>query len=231
MSSRLLFDVPIPVLAIKGTALGFPVGRVFCVGRNYEAHAREMGASEREAPFFFSKPASAVMFSDGRIPYPSRTRDLHHEVELVVALAAGGSQLSGRQAEAAIAAYGVGVDFTRRDLQAEAKQAGRPWDTAKGFEHSAPVSVLTPVSETGLITKGEIRLDVNGQTRQRGDIADMIWNVSEIIQELSSYYTLGPGDLIFTGTPAGVSAVIPGDRITATIASLEPLNLTITHPS
>jgi len=227
----LLFETPVPMLAVAGSEQRFPVNRVFCVGRNYEAHAREMGSSEREAPFFFSKPAQSVLFSNNSIPYPPRTRDLHHEVELVVALSKGGRKLSQQQAEAAIFAYGVGVDFTRRDLQAEAKNKGRPWDTAKGFEHSAPVSTLTPVSETGLLTTGDIRLQVNGETRQQGNIADMIWTVNEIINELSTYYELAPGDIIFTGTPSGVSAVTPGDKITASIDGLPQLNLTVTEPS
>lgn len=227
---NLLFEVPQPSLSVTGSEQQFPVNRVFCVGRNYEAHAREMGASEREAPFFFSKPACSVLFSDNEIPYPPRTSDLHHEVELVVALDKGGRNLSERQAEEAIFAYGVGIDFTRRDLQAEAKSKGRPWDTAKGFEHSAPVSELTPVRETGLLTQGEITLSVNGQPRQQGNLGDMIWSVNEIIVELSHYFELMPGDIIFTGTPAGVSAIKPGDHLLAEAVCLPSLSLLIIGP-
>lgn len=225
---NLLFALPVPVVAIRGSNRLFPVNRVYCVGRNYAAHAREMGANpEREAPFFFSKPANAVVFNGRSIPYPSRTQDLHHEVELVVALQQGGRNLSQEQARAAIYGYAVGIDFTRRDLQAEAKEKGRPWDTAKGFDFSAPVSALTPLAETGEIHSGSITLRVNGELRQQGDISDLIWHVEEVIAELSSYYTLCAGDLIFTGTPAGVGPVQPGDVLEAGIDGLQPLRLAI----
>ena len=219
-----LFDLTPPSLPIVNSDIRFPVNRVFCVGRNYADHAREMGADpSREAPFFFSKPACAVWTPDGEVPYPPRTRDLHHEGELVVALRQGGSRLSLPQAQAAVYGYAVGVDFTRRDLQAEAKSKGRPWDVAKGFDASGPVSPLTPVSDRGWLEKGTIRLSVNGQLRQQGDLADMIWKVDEIIVELSTLFTLQPGDLIFTGTPAGVSAVLPGDQVEVTIDGLPTL--------
>ncbi|HBN15761.1 MAG: fumarylacetoacetate hydrolase [Gammaproteobacteria bacterium] len=219
-----LFDLTPPSLPIVNSDIRFPVNRVFCVGRNYADHAREMGADpSREAPFFFSKPACAVWTPDGEVPYPPRTRDLHHEGELVVALQQGGSRLSLPQAQAAVYGYAVGVDFTRRDLQAEAKSKGRPWDVAKGFDASGPVSPLTPVSDRGWLEKGAIRLSVNGQLRQQGDLADMIWKVDEIIVELSTLFTLQPGDLIFTGTPAGVSAVLPGDQVEVTIDGLPTL--------
>lgn len=223
-----LFDLPVPALDIRGSDRRFPVGRVFCVGRNYEAHAREMGSSERAAPFFFAKPASAVMFTNDCIPYPPRTNDLHHEVELVVAVDRGGRDLSPEQAAEAVYAYAVGVDFTRRDVQAEAKNKGRPWDTAKGFEHSAPVSALVPRRETGRLGSGGINLAVNGELRQQGDLRDMIWNVEEIIAELSTWFELQAGDLIFTGTPAGVSAVRPGDEVLARIDGVAELSLRIT---
>jgi fumarylpyruvate hydrolase len=219
-----LFDLTPPSLPIVDSDTRFPVNRVFCVGRNYADHAREMGADpSREAPFFFSKPACAVWTPDGEVPYPPRTQDLHHEGELVVALRQGGSRLSLPQAQAAVYGYAVGVDFTRRDLQAEAKSKGRPWDVAKGFDASGPVSPLTPVSDTGWLEKGAIRLSVNGQLRQQGDLADMIWKVDEIIVELSTLFTLQPGDLIFTGTPAGVSAVLPGDQVKVAIDGLPEL--------
>jgi fumarylpyruvate hydrolase len=228
MTVNLLFDLPVPAVAIRGSNTLFPVNRVYCVGRNYAAHAREMGANpEREAPFFFGKPANAVMFNGRSIPYPQRTSDLHHEVELVVALQQGGNNLSRDAARATIYGYAVGIDFTRRDLQAEAKEKGRPWDTAKGFDFSAPVSALTPLAEVGEIGSGAISLSVNGERRQEGDISDLIWKVEEVIAELSTYYTLCAGDLIFTGTPAGVGPVKPGDVLEARIDGLQTLQLAI----
>jgi fumarylpyruvate hydrolase len=223
-----LFEIPQPSVAVLGMDKRFPVNRVYCVGRNYAAHAIEMGSSDREAPFFFSKPSNAVIFDGKQIPYPSRTADLHHEVELVVALGPNaGCKLTQEQANEAIFGYAVGIDFTRRDLQAEAKNKGRPWDTSKGFDFSAPVSAITPRSACGLITSGEITLSVNGSQRQHGDISDLIWNVAEVIAELSTYYRLSAGDLIFTGTPAGVGAVGPGDLLEAKIDGLQPLNVRI----
>ena len=226
-----LFDIPCPMLPVLGMTEGFPVNRVYCVGRNYAAHAREMGANpERETPFFFSKPANAVVANHSTIPFPLRTADLHHEVELVVALAGEslankGERLTLEEAKAAVFAYGVGIDFTRRDLQALAKEQGRPWDTAKGFDDSAPVSSLTLADKIGDITDASISLRVNGELRQKGLISDLIWSVPELISELSTYYRLRPGDLIFTGTPAGVSAVVAGDEIEASIDSLETLQV------
>jgi fumarylpyruvate hydrolase len=189
---------------VAGSALVFPVRRIFCVGRNYAEHAREMGASElRAPPFFFTKPADAVVASGAVVPYPRRTADLHHEIELVVALGAG-SEIFG---------YAVGNDLTRRDVQAQAKKEGRPWDTAKGFDHSAPVSPITRAADIGHPERGRIWLEVNGQRRQDGDIADMIWGVREILAELSTWFELMAGDLVFTGTPAGVGPLQPGDRV------------------
>jgi fumarylpyruvate hydrolase len=193
-----------PTVAVAGSALVFPVRRIFCVGRNYAEHAREMGASElRAPPFFFTKPADAVVASGAVVPYPRRTADLHHEIELVVALGAG-SEIFG---------YAVGNDLTRRDVQAQAKKEGRPWDTAKGFDHSAPVSPITRAADIGHPERGRIWLEVNGQRRQDGDIADMIWGVREILAELSTWFELMAGDLVFTGTPAGVGPLQPGDRV------------------
>ncbi len=224
-----LFEIPRPLLPIEDDVRGFPVHRVFCVGRNYAAHSREMGADEREPPFFFSKPASAVICENGRIPYPPRTRELHHEVELVVALSAGGRELSVARAADTVFGYAVGVDFTRRDLQAEAKKQGRPWDTAKGFEHSAPVSRIRPAGYVDNPGSGPISLSVNGEPRQQGNRADMIWGVNEIIAELSTCFELVPGDLVFTGTPAGVGPVEPGDRLHGEIEGVGSLDLAITR--
>ena len=228
---KYLFEPVTPSVAIVNNELRFPVNRIYCVGRNYAAHAREMGGSpERESPFFFSKPANAITDNGAMLPFPSRTQDLHHEVELVVALsgeslAAKGQELSLVEAKAAIFGYAVGIDFTRRDLQAEAKEKSRPWDTAKGFDNSAPVSALTPVAQAGSIDSANITLLVNGGLRQQGLISDLIWSIPELIAELSTYYRLLPGDLIFTGTPAGVSAVVPGDVMEGRVDNLETLKI------
>ncbi len=229
----LLFPIQTPSVAIVGRPERFPVNRIYCVGRNYAAHAKEMGGSERESPFFFSKPANAVVENGAQLRYPSRTADLHHEVELVVALAgealaAKGENLSLTEASAAVYGYAVGLDFTRRDLQAEAKDKGRPWDVAKGFDNSAPLSALTPAAQAGDITQAQIALKVNGKERQHGAISDLIWNIPELIAELSTFYRLQPGDLIFTGTPAGVAAVVAGDVLEGEIDNLQPLRISIT---
>jgi fumarylpyruvate hydrolase len=228
MKVKTIFELAQPALPIVGTDQQFPINRVFCVGRNYAEHAKEMGADpSREAPFFFSKPACAVYVPSSEVPYPPRTRDLHHEGELVVALHKGGSNLTLQQAREAVYAYAAGVDFTRRDLQGEAKKQGRPWDVSKGFDASGPVSPLVPKTQTGWLEKGSIALSVNEQQRQQGDLSDMIWKVDEIIAELSTYYALQPGDVIFTGTPAGVSAVERGDEVSVTIAGVGELRFTM----
>jgi fumarylpyruvate hydrolase len=192
----------------------FPVRRIFCVGKNYADHVREMGSDpEREPPFFFSKPADAVIAANAEIPFPPRTVNLHHEIELVVAIGQGGASIPAESALAHVFGYAVGNDLTRRDLQAEAKADGRPWDMAKGFDNSAVVSPLRPVDEVGHPERARIWLNVNGMARQDGDIAEMIWPVPEIIAELSTYVGLMPGDLIFTGTPAGVGRIARGDQV------------------
>ncbi len=210
-------DVPkleVPTVAIAGSELRFPVRRIFCVGQNYADHAREMGADPaRRPPFFFSKPADAVVGSGAVLPFPRKTSNLHHEVELVVALGAGGS----------IFGYAVGIDLTRRDLQTEARKAGLPWDMSKGFDHSAPL---------GAVTRGvppphaAICLSVDDAVRQSGDIKDMIWNVADIIAHLSDYVGVAAGDLIFTGTPAGVGPILRGERVRGTIAGIDPVDVT-----
>ncbi len=203
-------------LAVMGRTERFPVHRIYCIGRNYEAHAREMQATVNlEAPVFFCKPADAIVQDGADVPYPSATSDLHHEVELVAALGCGGRDLSAEQGLAAVIAYAVGLDLTRRDLQAQAKAKGTPWDTAKGFDHSAPVSALRLVSELGHPVAGCLSLEVNGQLRQQVDIGDMLLKVGEIIAALSHYFELRAGDLIFTGTPAGVAALQRGDQFRA----------------
>lgn len=218
----------VPSVAVAGSTERFPVHRVYCVGRNYAAHAREMGSNpDREAPFFFTKPSNALVANGATIPFPPRTANLHHEIELVVALGGGGKNVSVEYAPSLIYGYAVGNDLTRRDLQNEAKDKGRPWDTGKAFDHSAPITAITPVSKTGHISHGKIWLKVNGETRQEGDIADLIWSVPEVIAELSTLFELRAGDLIFTGTPAGVSAVKSGDRIEGGVEGLATLVTTI----
>ena len=219
---------PIPSVRVTSGSL-FPVRRIYCVGRNYAEHAREMGSDPvREQPFFFSKPADAVVASGAVLPFPPRTANLHHEVELVVAIGRGGRDIPASEVDGGhVFGYAVGVDLTRRDLQAAAKAKGQPWDMAKGFDRSAPVSAIMPVSQSGTMSKGKIELRVNGELRQTGDIADMIWRIPEIVHELSTLVELAPGDLIFTGTPAGVGAVVSGDRLEANVEGLEPLVVTI----
>jgi fumarylpyruvate hydrolase len=203
---------PPVTLPIDGTDAVFPVGRVFCVGRNYAEHAVEMGHDpDREPPFFFMKPATAVVANGGRLPFPVATDDLNHEIELVVALARGGTDISVEAALEHVFGYGVGLDMTRRDLQAQAKEMGRPWEMGKGFDQSAPISTLRPAETIGHPDAGNIWLHVNGVPRQAGDLAQQIWKVPETIAFLSTLVELRPGDLIMTGTPAGVGRVVPGD--------------------
>jgi fumarylpyruvate hydrolase len=208
-------------LAIVGTDARFPLHRIYCIGRNYADHAKEMGAAvERSQPMFFMKPADAVVTDGADVPYPSATQELHHEVEMVVALAHGGHDIPVERALDCVFGYGVGLDLTRRDLQAAAKAKGHPWDMAKAFDHSAPVSALRRVAAIGHPAHARLTLDVNGERRQQADISDMIFGVAEIIHELSKLWTLVPGDLIFAGTPAGVAALLRGDRFRAELAGM-----------
>ena len=208
---------------VQGTESRFPVHRIYCVGRNYADHALEMGGSpEREPPFFFSKPADAVV-SKPVVPFPRMTSELHHEVELVVALGSGGVDVPSAAALSLVYGYAVGVDLTRRDLQSAAKKLRRPWDVAKGFDQSAPVSAIVPASVCGHPQNGAISLSVNGNQRQNGDLLQMIWSVPEILAELSRYYELRAGDLVFTGTPAGVGALEAGDFVECSIEGIGSL--------
>lgn len=219
-------------VAVRGSSARYAVSRIFCVGRNYAAHAREMGSDpDREPPFYFTKPASALTPSGSSVPYPPGTQNYHYEMELVIAIGAPVFKVRPEAAQAAVWAYGAGLDMTRRDLQAESKAAGRPWDTAKGFEQSAILSELVRASETGPLTSGRISLAVNGVTKQQGDLSDMIWRVPEIVANLSQLYHLQPGDLIYTGTPEGVGPVKPGDVITGEIEGVSSLSLTIGEPA
>ncbi|WEK44785.1 MAG: fumarylacetoacetate hydrolase family protein [Candidatus Sphingomonas colombiensis] len=224
-----VFDLPAsPTVAIHGSEERFPVGRIFCVGRNYADHAREMGSNpDREPPFFFYKFAQDAVPGGGLIPYPPVTGDLHYEAELVVAIGREGAAVAPERALDLVYGYAAGLDMTRRDLQAQAKDKGRPWDIAKNFAFSAPIGSLRRVADAGHASSGAITLTLNGDVRQRGDIGDMIWNVAEVIAHLSRLERLLPGDLIYTGTPAGVGAVAPGDRLIVSIAGLSPLEVTI----
>ncbi len=229
--STLVFSAPpSPTVPVKGTDLQFPVNRIFCVGRNYEAHAKEMGmAVDREAPFYFIKSASSIVASGATAPYAPGTSNLHHEMELVVAIGQAAFCVTEEAAPEAIYGYACGLDMTRRDLQFKARDKGRPWDLGKNFENSAVISEIVRVSESGLIQSGEISLSVNKELRQSGNISDLIWNVPELIADLSKYYHLQPGDLLYTGTPAGVGPVEPGDVITGSIDQVGEIEFTIAN--
>jgi len=217
-----------PAVEVVGTDDRFPVHRIYCVGRNYAKHALEMGMDpEREPPFFFSKPTDALVANGTPVPYPPRTSNLHHEIELVVAIGRGGRDIPLANALAHVYGYAVGNDLTRRDLQFAAREQGRPWDVAKGFDCSAPVSAIRPAADRGHLDGGEIWLEVNGEARQRANLSEMIWSVPEIVAELSTYFELRPGDLIFTGTPEGVGPVQRGDSLVGGIDGLETLRTTI----
>jgi len=219
---------PLPSVPVEGSGARFPVRRIYCVGRNYADHAREMGADPlREAPFFFAKPADALVPRGGEIDYPSATANLHHEVELVVALGKGGCDIPIGEALACVYGYAVGLDLTRRDLQARFKEKGQPWDMAKGFDHSAPISEILPAARIGHPRAGAIWLTVNGVDRQRGDLSQLSWSVAEVIAHLSAFVELAPGDLIFTGTPAGVGALLRGDHVRCGVEGVGELEIRV----
>jgi fumarylpyruvate hydrolase len=220
--------VSVPVLGLPAR---FPVHRIYCVGRNYEEHAKEMGFTGREPPFFFLKPADALIVVDegqtGVQPYPTLTNNLHHEIELVVASGTGGKNIPAAEAYKHIYGYAVGLDMTRRDLQNEMKKQGRPWCIGKAFDHSAPIGPITPVAQAGDIAKAEISLQVNGADRQRSHISKLIWNIAETIEHLSMAWELQAGDLIYTGTPEGVAAVVAGDTLVGHVAGLGSLTVQV----
>ena len=222
---------PIASVPVLGTPERFPVHRIYCVGRNYEDHAKEMGFTGREPPFFFLKPANSLIVVNagetGTMPYPSLTSNLHHEIELVVAIGTGGKNITAADAHKHIYGYAVGLDMTRRDLQNEMKKQGRPWCIGKAFDHSAPIGPITPAEQAGDIGNADISLQVNAQERQHSQVSKLIWNIAETIEHLSAAWELQPGDLIFTGTPAGVAAVVAGDTMTGTVTGLTPLNITV----
>ena len=234
---KYVIDFPAPTtLPVLESNAGFPVGRIYCVGRNYAEHAKEMGGdATKEPPFFFTKAADSVVPivapAVGRIAYPMATRNFHHELELVVAIGKSGANVKAADANGLVFGYAVGLDMTRRDLQNDMREKKRPWDIGKSFAQAAPIAPIHPVTATGVLTKGEVTLLVNGERRQHGDLADMIWDVPHMIEFLTRMYRLEPGDMIFTGTPAGVGPVVPGDRLEGRIAGLTPLLVEILPPA
>ncbi len=224
---------PAPVVSVPvlGSTERFPVHRIYCVGRNYEEHAKEMGFTGREPPFFFLKPADAVVVvpagETATIAYPSLTRNLHHEIELVVAIGTGGRNILAADAGKHIFGYAVGLDMTRRDLQNDMKKQGRPWCIGKAFDHSAPIGPITPAAVAGAVAQAEISLQVNGQDRQRSLVSKLIWNIGETIEHLSAAWELQPGDLIYTGTPEGVAAVVAGDTMVGVVTGLQGIRVAV----
>jgi fumarylpyruvate hydrolase len=222
---------PLVSVPVVGTQDRFPVHRVYCVGRNYEEHAKEMGFTGREPPFFFLKPADAVVVVEagqtGVIPYPSLTSNLHHEIELVAAIGTGGKNIKAADAHKHIFGYAVGLDMTRRDLQGDMKKQGRPWCIGKAYDHSAPIGPITPVAQAGDAENAEIYLQVNGKDRQRSTVSKLIWNIAETIEHLSAAWELRPGDLIYTGTPEGVAAVVSGDTMVGEVKGLGTLTVQV----
>ena len=221
----------VPSVPVLGTPERFPVHRIYCVGRNYEDHAKEMGFTGREPPFFFLKPADAIVpveaGTTSTIPYPSLTKNLHHEIELVVAIGVGGANIQAADAHRHIFGYAVGLDMTRRDLQTDMKKQGRPWCIGKGYDASAPIGPITPAANAGNIAQAGLWLRVNGADRQRSNVGKLIWNIGEIIEHLSAAWELQPGDLIYTGTPEGVAAVVSGDDMVGGVDGLESLTITV----
>ncbi|MCK4204076.1 fumarylacetoacetate hydrolase family protein [Brucella pituitosa] len=228
MTNYVFAPSPQPFVPVKGTEARFPVHRIYCVGQNYADHAIEMGGDPtRNPPFFFQKNPDNLVIDGGDFPYPPKTEDVHHEIELVVALKTGGSDIPVETALDHVYGYAVGIDMTRRDLQAVAKKAGRPWEVAKAFEHSAPCSAIVPVSEIGHPQSAAIALKINGEQRQAGDLNQMIWKVPETIAYLSSLFVLQPGDLIYTGTPAGVGAVKKGDLLQGNVDGVGTISVKV----
>lgn len=228
MSGFVLASPNITTLAVRGSVDLFPVSEIYCVGRNYADHAIEMGHDpNREAPFFFMKPRYTILTSSQKMQYPAHSKDVHHEVELVVALRSGGENISVEDAAGHIFGYGVGIDMTRRDLQAQSKEKRRPWESGKTFLHASPCSEIISIEQTGELNEGNIQLRVNDELRQSGNLNQMIWKVSEVISRLSELFHLQPGDLIYTGTPAGVGPIERGDRLTAIIDNVTRLDLEV----
>ena len=232
MASEYVFSpAPVASIPVVGQTARFPVRRIYCVGRNYEEHAKEMGFTGREPPFFFMKPADALVVvaegETGSMPYPTLTKSLHHEIELVACIGTGGKNIPAAEAMKHIYGYAVGLDMTRRDLQGEMKKQGRPWEIGKAFDQSAPIGPIVPAAQAGDIVNAEISLQVNGADRQRSNVSKLIWNMAETIEQLSAAWALQPGDLIFTGTPEGVAAVVAGDTLVGHVAGLPTLTVKI----
>jgi len=227
MTSFIIPPPATPSVAVANSDERFPVRRIFCVGRNYAAHARELGNDERDPPFFFTKPGDAVVDSGITVPYPALTKNLHHEIELVVAIGKAGFRIPRERALDHVWGYGVGIDLTRRDLQDEAKKASRPWDWSKAFDRSAPCGPIVPVGVSGHPQKGRIWLTVNGKVKQDGDLAELIWPVADVVSICSEAVELQPGDLIFTGTPAGVGALAAGDVVSGGVDGVGEIRLTL----
>ena len=226
-NSGLVFSIPVVSLPVLGSGLRFPVRRVYCVGRNYLEHIRELGNDEREPPFFFAKHRDTIVQHGSEVAYPSLTSNYQHEIEMVVAMKSGGQNMKKEDALSHVYGYAVGLDMTRRDLQTISRKKEQPWEIGKSFEQSAPCSAVTPAEKSGHLSKGMIQLSVNGKLRQDGDLAQMIWNVPEIIAALSLQVGLDAGDLIFTGTPAGVAACAKGDKLLGSVDGLSELSVTI----
>jgi fumarylpyruvate hydrolase len=231
MNSYVIAPPPTVSVPVVGRAERFPVHRIYCVGRNYEEHAKEMGFTGREPPFFFLKPADAIVVADAgqtaSVPYPSLTKNLHHEIELVAAIGTGGKNIKAADAIQHVFGYAVGLDMTRRDLQGEMKKQGRPWCIGKAYDHSAPIGPITPADQAGDVANAAIWLQVNGADRQRSNVAKLIWNLAETIEHLSAAWELQPGDLIYTGTPEGVNAVVSGDTLSGGVDGLVPITVKI----
>jgi fumarylpyruvate hydrolase len=227
VSPKLHFSIPLPCIPLRGMGEFFPVRRIYCVGRNYLDHIREMGGNERDLPFFFQKPADSIVLNGTPVPYPQLTEDFQHEVELVLAISRECSDIEPEQAVHQVCAVGVGIDLTRRDLQLQARNSGRPWECGKSFDHSAVCSDLLPWKARELPVDGRISLLVNGETRQTGDLRQMIWSSAEIVSQLSRQYRLMPGDLIYTGTPAGVGPMRPGDHVVAEVEEIGRVEISI----
>ena len=221
---------PRATVPVAGGIMHFPVRRIYCVGRNYAEHVREMGGDERQPPFFFQKPTDAIVLDGAAVMYPLYTKDFQYEVELVLALGAGGRDIAEHEASSRVFGLAVGIDLTRRDVQVEARKTGRPWEVGKAFDQSAPVGLIHPIRGAAIPRTGEISLSVNGERRQTGDLGAMIWTPAEIISRLSRQYRLEPGDLIFTGTPAGVGPLSVGDAVEGRIAGLSSVHITIIAP-
>jgi fumarylpyruvate hydrolase len=228
MAASFVIQAPMPVsLPMQSGEQRFPVRRIYCVGRNYLEHIREMGGDEREPPFFFQKPTDAIVQDGAELPYPAFTRDFQHEVELVLAIGEGGANIAPDQAARHVIGLGVGIDLTRRDVQVAARKTGRPWEIGKSFDQSAPCSALKALAGEPLPTSGRIELRVNGELRQAGDLAQMIWSCAEIVSKLSEQYRLEAGDLIYTGTPSGIGQLKPGDRVEAQVEGIASLRLRV----